>query len=59
MKRKNAILSHRPFKRAGYYTNIEEAMADLSGTPEEKERLAKARMAGLKIIKKVKREGMR
>ena len=59
MKKRLTPLSHRVFKKAGYYTTREEAMADLTGTQEEKDRIADARMAGLKINERVKKEGMK
>lgn len=57
MATKNKLpLSHRPFKRAHRYENIEEARRDVGGTGRVSERLAKARMDAQELAKKIKKE---
>ena len=49
-------LSHRPFKRADYYENIEEAKKGLVGSPEAIERMAKARLEAQRTAELIRKE---
>lgn len=55
---KKPPLSHRPYRKPGEYADEAEAMIGLSGSTEDIQRGAKARMDAQKLAKRIKKEGI-